>query len=162
MRKFLFKLTIYFFISLMLSVVISVAMPVVQGQPISLQILKMGTLYGTIVGTLFATLFNVGGISEAFARSIGAKQGTAGWLLVRNAAVITIMLFSMLFFITGLMTGFGEFAGVSFVDRWIGPLPKLWFIGYIASVLLDPVCVWLAIKIIGAPGPVPAAVPPEA
>jgi len=161
MRKFMFGLTINFFISLMLSVVISVAMPIVQGQPISLQILKMGTLYGTIVGTVFATLFNVGGISEAFARAVGAQRGTAGWLLTRNISIITIMLFSMLFFITGLLTGFGEFMGVSFVDRWIGPMPKLWFIGYIASVLLDPVCVWLAIKLVGAPGPAPAAMPAE-
>ncbi|NTW28444.1 MAG: hypothetical protein HGA39_03665 [Coriobacteriia bacterium] len=159
MRKFMFGLTINIFVSFFISIVVSIAIPIVMASPISMAILQTAVPWGTLIGTAFATIFAIGPISEKFSASIGAKRGTADWLLTRNMPIITIMLVVMSFFIWGIMTGFGDAMGMAFVDRWLRPIPALWPIAYVMSVLLDPICVWLAIKLVGAPGPAPAMAP---
>lgn len=130
-------------------------------------VVPMCTAIGTVVGSLFATIFNVGGFCTVVAHKLGAKPGTPGEVLIRNMAVITIMLLIMNFAITAIthyyfgapFSGAKAMMGASvlrpptdldlLLNAWFRPIPFLWGPCYVVSIIVDPICMWLSFKMFG-------------
>ncbi|MGI5950871.1 MAG: hypothetical protein ACOX61_03380 [Brooklawnia sp.] len=149
----LFGIVMNFWISLFLSFFMSIATPVVTGTPMTLMGILVGTGLGTVIGTVFSSVVPVNPIGQKWAESVGAKPGTVAWFLLKDVALVTMMLLAITFFLTWIMTGLD--AGL--VSRWLGPAPQLWGIAYVLIILVEPVCLWLTRSMVKPPEAIPAA-----
>ena len=169
MKKILFSFFSSFWVSIAVSVVVSIYMETAFGGSVSVMtfttVLPMCTAIGAVVGTLFATIVPVGPISVKIAHKLGARPGSAAEVLLRNMSIITVMLFVMCFAITAI-THFcfgapypGDAAMVgdanAFVNAWFKPIPALWGPSFVISLMVDPLSNWLTSKIVGKQPAVP-------
>ena len=165
MKKILFNFLITFWVSIAISIVVSIYMDSAFGGTITVMtftmIVPMCTAIGAIIGSLFATIVPVGFISVKIAHKLGAKPGSLAEILLRNMSVITIMLFVMCFAITAIthfafgapFPGDYEMVGDAnaFLNAWFKPIPFLWGPCYVISLMIDPLAGWLTVKILGTP-----------
>lgn len=171
MKKIMFSFFSSLWVSIAVSIVVSIYMDTAFGGSVSVMtfttVLPMCTAIGAIVGSVFATIVPVGPVSVKIAHRLGAKPGTLAETMVRNMSIITIMLFVMCFAITAI-THFifgapypGDTAMTgdinAFLNAWFKPIPALWGPSYVVSLMVDPLSSWLTTKIVGAPPAPPAA-----
>ncbi len=168
MKKVLFSFFSALWVSVVVSIVVSIYMNVAFGGDVNVMtfttIVPMCTAIGAVVGSLFATIVPVGPIAVKIAHGLGAQPGSLSEILLRNMSIITIMLLVMCFAITAIThfvfgapyPGDAAMTGDlnAFLNAWFKPIPYLWAPSYIASIMVDPLSSWLTVKIVGAP-PVP-------
>lgn len=171
MKKVLYSFFSSLWVSIAVSIVVSIYMDTAFGGGVSVQtftmVLPMCTAIGAVVGTVFATIMPVGPIAVKIAHCLGARPGSLAEVLLRNMSIITIMLFVMCFAITAIThfcfgapyPGDVSFAADTnaFLNAWFKPIPALWGPSYVVSLMVDPLSAWLTVKIVGAP-PAPETV----
>lgn len=170
MKKVLFSFFSSLWVSIAVSIVVSIYMDTAFGGSVGLMtfttVLPMCTAIGAVVGSVFATIVPVGPIAVNIAHKLGAQPGSLAEIMLRNMSIITIMLFVMCFAITAITHfGFGApYPGDAamtgdidaFLNAWFKPIPALWGPSYVISLMVDPLSGWLTTKIVGAPPAPPA------
>lgn len=165
MKKILFSFFSALWVSIAVSIVVSIYMDTAFGGTVSAMtfttVLPMCTAIGAVVGSVFATIVPVGPIAVKIAHALGAQPGSLAEILLRNMSIITIMLFVMCFAITAITHfGFGapypgDFAMTgdlnAFLNAWFKPIPALWGACYVISLMVDPLSTWLTNKMVGTP-----------
>jgi hypothetical protein len=164
-RKIAFSFVINVCVSIIISIVVSIYMAPSFGGEVNVMtftlVVPMCTAIGTIIGSVFATVVPVGPICTKIAHKLGAAPGSPWEILLRNMAIITMMLFVMNFAIT-LITHYvfgapysGDVAMAgdlnAFLNAWMKPIPALWGPCYVMSLIVDPLCMWIAVKLCGDP-----------
>ena len=165
MKKVLFSFFSSLWVSIAVSIVVSIYMDTAFGGSVGVMtfttVLPMCTAIGAIVGSVFATIVPIGSIAVRIAHKLGAQPGSLAEVMLRNMSIITIMLFVMCFAITAI-THFGFEAPYpgdmamtgdidAFLNAWFKPIPALWGPSYVISLMVDPLAAWLTTKIVGAP-----------
>lgn len=171
MKKVLFSFFSSLWVSIAVSIVVSIYMDTAFEGSIGVMtfttVLPMCTAIGAVVGSVFATIVPVGPIAVKIAHKLGAQPGSLAEIMLRNMCIITTMLFVMCFAIT-VITHFcfgAPFPGDSamagdlnaFLNAWFKPIPTLWGPSYVISLMVDPLSSWLTTKIVGAPPMPPSA-----
>ena len=165
MKKILFSFFSSLWVSIAVSIVVSIYMDTAFGGSVSIMtfttVLPMCTAIGAIVGSVFATIVPIGPLAIKIAHSLGANPGSLAEVMIRNMSIITIMLFVMCFAITAITHfGFGApYPGDAamtgdlnaFLNAWFKPIPALWGPSYVISLMVDPLSNWLTTKIVKAP-----------
>lgn len=159
---FVFVFVMSLFMSFVMGVVMSIAMTVINGAPFIPAALAVQIVLATVVGLVVMLVLPVAQVGEKFAGLFHAKRGSLPFNMLQAIVINTVMTFCVSFAMTAYATGFADMpGGVTFVMRWLGPIPLVWVIAYIATNLALPVGTMLAVKAAGDKMPKPPAQPAE-
>lgn len=156
MHKWMFIIVLNFFFALFLSLILGVSLPLMNGGPLTVDGVMLALLWGTPVATVFSTVCPLMQWGVKWAMALGVKPDSSGMTFARDIFLVTIMFLVMGLVLTGVMTGWDP---ETYVARWLGVIPGTWPIAYVLSLIVEPLCFWLA-KIIT--GGVPAEFAPPA
>ncbi len=140
-RAFVWGVIVNLMLSFFLSLIVGIATNIYNEMPVNLDTVAMPLLYGTIIGTLTTTIIPVNRIGIRFATWQGAPQGSALCGIYKNFVILAFMVPIMNFFVTGLMIGFGT---QEFVNAWLYPIIFVYPVGYIVSLLGEPIAMAVA------------------
>ena len=160
MHKWGFIIVLNFFFALFLSLTLGVSLPLMNGAPLTIEGVVMALVWGTPVACVFSTVCPLMQWGVNWAMALGVKPDSSGMVFVRDIFLVTIMFLVMGAVLTGVMTGWEP---STYVMRWLGVIPGTWPIAYVVSLLVEPLCFWLA-KVItrGVPAEfMPHAATPE-
>lgn len=146
MRKFAWGVLVNLVLSLCLSFTVTIATNTYNGIPVNLATVSMPLLFGTLIGTLTTTIIPVNKIGIKFAAWNNAGPGTALCAFYKNFVILAIMVPIMNFFVTGLMIGFFT---QEFFNGWLCPIATVYPVGYVTSLLIEPVAMFIATKATG-------------
>lgn len=148
-----FKLIMGFIMSFGVGVVMSIYMMLINGAPLVPIPLLITIGIATLIGTLVCWILPVIPLADKFAAFYGAERGKPAWTLLQSLVLATVLTVFVSFGMTAFSTGFATFpdGGPSFVMRWLDPIPAVWGIAFISTVLLMPIATALAS--IGLPKP---------
>lgn len=146
MKKFLFGVIVNLVLSFALSFTVTIATNTYNGLPINPSTVVMPLLYGTLIGTITTTIIPVNRIGIRFATLNNAGPETALCALYKNFVILAIMVPIMNFFVTGLMIGFFT---QEFFNAWLCPIATVYPVGYVTSLIIEPIGMFVARKITG-------------
>lgn len=151
--KFSFIVAIGFFMSVIMSFIMSVFAPIVAGAPLDPMGLLIGTAAGTVIGTVVMSIIPVFPLATKWAVACGAKEGSLSWFLLMSVLLCTVVYAILSFCLTLInLGGFPPF----FLNVWLGNAPVMWAICYICAILFEPLCMFLAGKLTHTPPPLGA------
>lgn len=146
MHKWIFLILVNFFFAFFLSLTLGIFLPLCNGGPVTVDGIVLALLWGTPVATIFSTICPLMKWGEKWACSLGVKPGSSGVVFVRDIFLATIMFAVMGLVLTGVMTGWDP---STYVARWLGVIPTTWGPAYVVSLIVEPLCFWLAAKLSG-------------
>lgn len=146
MRKFLFGVVVNLVLSFALSFTVTVATNTYNGLPINPSTVLMPLLWGTLIGTITTTIIPVNKIGIKFATLNNAGPETGLCALYKNFVILAIMVPIMNFFVTGIMIGFFT---QEFFNAWLCPIATVYPVGYVTSLIIEPIGMFVARKLTG-------------
>ncbi len=146
MRKFILGVIVNLILSFALSFTVGVATNNYNGLPVMPETILMPLLYGTIIGTITTTIIPVNVIGMKFAAWNNGGPGTGFCALYKNFVILAIMVPIMSFFVTGLMIGFFT---ENFFIAWLYPIATVYPVGYVTSLLIEPIAMFIATLLTG-------------
>ena len=153
---FVFVFVMSLFMSFVMGVVMSVAMTIINGAPFIVPVLLTQIAIATAVGLVVMLVLPVAQLGEKFAGVFHTKRGSLPFNMLQAVVINTVMTLCVSFAMTAYATGFGDMpGGATFIMRWLGPIPLVWVIAYIATNLALPVGTMLAAKAAGDKMPKP-------
>lgn len=143
-----------FVMSFVLGVVMSVYMTLYHGAPLVPMELVINASLATVVGMVVCIGLPVVPLGAKFAIFYGAKPDSLLHKALQAVVINTVMTFCVSFVMTAYATGFATFPdGTSFIVRWLEPVPAIWGIAFIATLLTLPLAMTLALKAEGKRSP---------
>lgn len=159
---FIFVFVMSLFMSFVMGVVMSIAMTIINGAPFVIPTLLVQIGLATLVGLVVMLVLPVAQLGEKFAGLFHAKRSSLPFNMLQAVIINTVMTFFVSFAMTAYATGFGDMpGGVTFIMRWMGPIPLVWVIAYIATNLALPAGTMLAVKAAGDKMPKPPEAPAQ-
>ncbi|HZK44015.1 MAG TPA: hypothetical protein VFC73_06965 [Syntrophomonadaceae bacterium] len=141
-----FKLIMGLFMSFAVGTVMSIYMTLLNGAP--LVPIPLLTMIGvaTLIGSLVCWVLPVIPLADKFAAFLGAERGKPAWTVLQSLVLAIVLTIFVSFGMTAYATGFSTFpnGGPSFVMRWLSPIPSIFGIAYISTLLMMPVGTTLA------------------
>lgn len=158
--SFKFQIVMNFVMSFLIGIVMTGAMALKTGTPFKPEILLPQIGVATLIGFVVMLVLPIAMLGNKLALGYGAKMGTPAQGLLQGMVIATAMTFLVSFGMTAFATGFGPMPdGTPFIIRWFGPIPSIWGIAYVATIIFMPLGLWLARKADGASAPQPASEP---
>ena len=146
---FSYRALMGFLMSFFLAITMSAFSPVVSGAPFEPMGFAVGVAVGTILGTVILAAFPLIPLSMKYALRCGAPEGSAGWFLLKDVLLCTVLVVVISFDLTWMVTGMDAL----FVNRLLAPMPLMWAICYVVAVQVEPLCMAIAGKILRVPLP---------
>lgn len=141
-----FKLIMGFVMSFGVGIVMSIYMMLINGAPLIPIPLLITIGVATLIGCLVCWILPVIPMADKFAAFYGAERGKPAWTLLQSLILATVLTLFVSFGMTAFSTGFVTFpdGGPSFIMRWLDPIPTVWGIAFVSTVLLMPIGTALA------------------
>ncbi|BAE86552.1 hypothetical protein [Desulfitobacterium hafniense] len=141
-----FKLIMGFFMSFTVGAVMSIYMMLLNGAPLIPIPLLIMIGIATLIGCLVCWILPVIPLADKFAASFGAERGKPAWTVLQSLILATVLTIFVSCGMTAYATGFSTFpnGGPSFVMRWLSPIPSVFGIAYVATLLMMPLGAALA------------------
>lgn len=141
-----FKLIMGFVMSFGVGIVMSIYMMLINGAPLVPAPVMITIGIATLIGCLVCWILPVIPLADKLAAFYGAERGKPAWTILQSLVLATVLTLFVSFGMTAYSTGFVTFpdGGPSFVMRWLGPIPAVWGIAFVSTVLLMPIGTTLA------------------
>lgn len=148
--SFGFIFTLSLFMSFVVGLVMTVAMSLYNGAQLTLAPVAIQAGLATVIGLVVMLVLPVAKLGEKLAAFYGAERNGLLWGVLQSVVINTFMTFFVSFGMTAFATGFGATPdGTAFIARWLSPIPEVWGIAYVATVLALPVATAIAKKVGG-------------
>lgn len=153
-----FKLIMGFVMSFAVGAIMSIYMMLMNGAPLIPVPVLITIGLSTLIGCLVCWILPVIPLGDKFAAFYGAERGKPAWTLLQSLVLATVLTLFVSFGMTAYSTGFADMpdGGPSFIMRWLDPIPSVWGIAYISTVLFMPIATALASIGLPKPGEAPA------